>query len=156
MKDSFMSIAICCASSAGMPMINRSEGNHEFPVGSTDPTYAEPSGAFSAMPVGKASMVAQIGPPGINVLKKSSELLNCARPHKFLICSPPANRIIDLTSSGEISVLQGPITMNLPRGVIFPAFFLLSSNRSGVAFKCSAAPPQKSGVPTVKKYFSFG
>src|SRR5665647_979486 len=113
MKDSLMSIAICCANSAGMPIISRSEGNHEFPVGSTDPTYAEPVGAFSAMPVGKASMVAQIGPLGINVLTKSSELLNCARPHRFLICSLPANRIIDLTISGAISVVHGPITMNL-------------------------------------------
>src|SRR5450759_2167036 len=107
MKDSLMLIAIYCANSAGMPIISRSDGNHEFPVGSTDPTYAEPLGAFSAMPVGKVSIVAQIGPPGINVLKKSSELLNCARPHKFLICSLPANRIIDLTISGEISVVQG-------------------------------------------------
>jgi hypothetical protein len=82
----------------------------------------------------------------MTVLKKRSELLNCARPHRFLICSLPANSIRDLIVSGAISATQGPMTIYLPGGVIFPACFLVSSNSSGVAFKCSAAPPRKSGV----------
>jgi hypothetical protein len=115
-KDSSRSAAICCASSAGIPIIIRSGGSQGFPVGSVGPTYAESFGAFSAMPAGKVSIVAQVGPPGINVLRKGSELLKCANSHRFLICSLPANRIIDPTASGAISSVQGPMTMYLSGG----------------------------------------
>src|SRR5664280_2271742 len=92
-----------------------------------DRIYAEPFGAFSAIPAGKASIVEQVGPPGITVLKKRSELLNCARPQRFLICSLPANRISDLIVSSSISSVQGPMTIYLPEGVIFPARFMVLS-----------------------------
>ncbi len=106
-------------------MTINSGGSQGFPVGSVGPTKAESFGAFSAMPAGKAIITAQVGPPGITVLKKGSELLNCASPQRFLICSLPANRIKDLTVSGAMSSVHGAMTVYFPGGVIFPARSLL-------------------------------
>jgi hypothetical protein len=55
----------------------------------------------------------------------------------------------NLTVSVAISSVHGAIATYLPGRVTFPARFLCSSNSSGVAFRYSAMPPRKSGVPTV-------
>jgi hypothetical protein len=75
------------------------------------------------MLAGKVIIVEQVAPADIIVLKNGSELLYCARPHKFLICSLPAKRMSDLIFSGAISSAHGgSIALGLHQhiSVVFP------------------------------------